>query len=106
MVVVVRGEMLKKVGLLWSKVINKCVAHSEPSILNLSSVCLSVCLFDCLSRFVLPGHTHQYLIQIKSELHETFRISSWWSPELIYNVCVRASARVHAQHVNTCMLFL
>ena len=47
----------------------------------------SVCLSDvCLSRFVLPGNTPQYLIQIKSELHETFRISSLGSPKMIQYV--------------------
>ena len=49
------------------------------SLLNLSSICLSV----CLSRFVLPGNTPQYLSQMKSDLHKTSRISSWASPKVI-----------------------
>ena len=57
------------------------------SILNLSSVCLmSVCLSVCLLPKVLPGNTPQYLSQIKSELHETFRISFWGYPKMIQHV--------------------
>ena len=46
-----------------------------------------------------------YLSQMKSDLHETFSVSSDWSPKLINNVCGRARAHVHAQHVKTCMQF-
>ena len=73
------------------------------SILNLSSVCLSDV---CLLPKVLPGNTHQYLSQIKSKLHETFRISSWGSPVLIINICAHAHARTHTQCVKMCTLLL
>ena len=39
---------------------------------------------------------------MKSDLHETFSISSGWSPELINNDCGCARASVHAQRVKTC----
>ena len=69
-------------------------------------VCFAVCVFVCLSHFCHKCDIPQYLSQMNSELHETFRISSWGSPELIYNVCVRAHARVHAQCVKTLTLLL
>ena len=36
--------------------------------------------------FVLPGNIPEYLSQMKSDLHETFRISSWGSPKMIQHV--------------------
>ena len=56
----------------------------------------------CLSRFCYHGNTPSYLSQMKSDLHETFSVSSHWSPKLINNVCGRAHARMHAQRVKTC----
>ena len=64
---------------------------------------LSVCLCVCLLRFCYHGNTPLYLSQMKSDLHETFSMSSCWSSELINNVCERARARVHAQRAKTCM---
>ena len=37
----------------------------------------------CLSRFVLPGNTPQYLCQIKSEPHKIVSVCQDWFPELI-----------------------
>jgi hypothetical protein len=45
-----------------------------------------LCLSVCLSRFCYRGNTPQYLSQMKSELHETFRISSWGSTKMIQHV--------------------
>ena len=58
-----------------------------------------------MSRF---GHNFSvtFLSQINSKLHETFRITSLGSPEMIYNACVRACAHVHAQRVKSCTLLL
>ena len=56
----------------------------------------------CLSLFVLPGNTPQFLSQMKSDLHEIFSILKDWSPELIKSVHVRARVHVHAQDVETC----
>ena len=39
-------------------------------------VCVCVCLYQLASR-------GQYLSQMMSDLHETFRISSWGSPKMI-----------------------
>ena len=44
---------------------------------------------------VLPGNTPQYLCQMKSDLHKTFRVLQDWSPELINNVRACACARMH-----------
>ena len=68
------------------------------SILNLSSVCLSVCVLPK----VLPDNTPQYLSQMKSDLHEIFSVLEDWSPELIKSVCACACACMHAQDVEMC----
>ena len=36
----------------------------------------------CISHVLLPENTYQYLSQIKSDLHDTFRISSQDDPTL------------------------
>ena len=45
--------------------------------------------------------THLNISAKLSQNFQTFRISSWGSPELIYYVCVR----VHAQRMKTCTQF-
>ena len=44
---------------------------------------MSVCVCVCLSHFCHKRDTPQYLSQMKSELHETFRITYWGSPKMI-----------------------
>ena len=53
---------------------------SKLSILNLSIVCLSLCLSDTKS------NTPQYLRQMKSDLHKNFRIILLWSVKMIYDI--------------------
>ena len=41
--------------------------------------------------------------KILSELHKTFRIWCYWSPELIITICGHACACMQAQQINLCM---
>ena len=74
---------------------------SFESILNLSCVCLFVCVCVCLLRFCYQGNTPQYLSQMKSELHETFRICSWGSPEMVQHVKDNPVLQVSSQEPST-----
>ncbi len=58
-------------------------------------------MFVCLSLKVLPGNPPQFISQRKLELYETFRMISWWSVKMIYDVKYNTLLQVLCQEPST-----
>ena len=64
-------------------------------------MCLSVCLSVCVLHFCHKRDIPQYLSQMKSELHKTFRISSWGSSKMIQHVKYEPIFQASSQEPST-----